>query len=103
MGMRIRGDPSGLEAVRCRTHVTAMLGRRGVERQRQGERCERCQGERRATKRAGLEGTLVHDFRRTAARDFRRAGVSEGEIMKQTAFRARPRFCNFQPQQILGP
>lgn len=36
----------------------------------------------RATKRANLPGRLVHDLRRTAARDFRRAGVSEGEIMR---------------------
>jgi integrase len=91
---------------------------------------------RRATKRAGLQGMLVHDLRRTAARDFRRAGVSEGEIMKlcgwrtrsmfdryniideadlaaavakrfgngkHDAFPARAEFCNFQPQQFLGP
>lgn len=36
----------------------------------------------RACRKAGLEGRLVHDLRRTAARDFRRQGVSEGEIMK---------------------
>ena len=37
---------------------------------------------RRACKRAGLVGRLVHDLRRSAARDFRRAGVSQGEIMR---------------------
>src|SRR3989441_2164016 len=37
---------------------------------------------KRACKKAGLEGRLVHDLRRTAARDFRRAEVSEGEIMQ---------------------
>jgi integrase len=31
---------------------------------------------------AGVSGTLVHDMRRTAARNLRRAGVSEGVIMK---------------------
>ena len=36
----------------------------------------------RACRKAGLEGRLVHDLRRSAARDFRRQGVSEGEIMK---------------------
>jgi len=35
-----------------------------------------------ACMKAGLEGRLVHDLRCTAARDFRRQGVSEGEIMK---------------------
>lgn len=37
---------------------------------------------RRATKRAGLAGKLVHDVRRSFARDMRRAGVSEGETLK---------------------
>jgi len=37
---------------------------------------------RRATRRAGLDGRLVHDLRRSAARDFRRVGVSEGEVMR---------------------
>src|SRR5205814_10083732 len=36
----------------------------------------------RASKRAGLAGRLIHDLRRTAARDFRRAGVDEGTIMR---------------------
>lgn len=36
---------------------------------------------KRATKRAGLVGRLIHDLRRTAARKMRRAGLSEGEIM----------------------
>lgn len=36
----------------------------------------------RATKRAGATGRLVHDLRRSAARDFRRAGVSESVVMR---------------------
>jgi integrase len=32
--------------------------------------------------RAGVPGLLVHDMRRTAARNFRRAGVAEGVIMR---------------------
>jgi integrase len=35
----------------------------------------------RATTRAGLVGRLIHDLRRTAARDMRRQGLSESDIM----------------------
>jgi len=48
-----------------------------------------------ATKRAGLHSMLVHDLRRTAARDFRRAGVSEGEIMKLCGWRTRSMFDRY--------
>lgn len=50
---------------------------------------------KRACKRAGLEGRLVHDLRRSAARDFRRAGVSEGEIMKLCGWRTRTMFDRY--------
>jgi len=52
---QIDGQPIGLGALRCAW--------------------------RRATRRAGLAGRLIHDLRRTAARNMRRAGLSEGEIM----------------------
>lgn len=48
-----------------------------------------------ACKRAGLEGMLVHDLRRTAARDFRRQGVSEGEIMKLCGWKTRAMFDRY--------
>lgn len=50
---------------------------------------------KRATKRAGLAGRLVHDLRRTAARDFRRAGVSEGEIMQLCGWESRSMFDRY--------
>ena len=50
---------------------------------------------KRATKRAGLVGRLVHDLRRTAARDFRRAGVSEGEVMKLCGWETRSMFDRY--------
>jgi hypothetical protein len=49
----------------------------------------------RACKQAGLEGRLVHDLRRTAARDFRRRGVSEGEIMTLCGWRTRAMFNRY--------
>ena len=49
----------------------------------------------RACKKAGLEGRLVHDLRRTAARDFRRQGVSEGEIMKLCGWKTRAMFDRY--------
>jgi integrase len=48
-----------------------------------------------ACKKAGLVGRLVHDLRRTAARDFRKAGVSEGEIMKLCGWKSRDMFDRY--------
>jgi integrase len=48
-----------------------------------------------ACTRAGLDGRLVHDLRRTAARDFRRHGVSEGEIMKLCGWKTRAMFDRY--------
>ncbi len=52
-------------------------------------------GWKRGTRRAGLEGRLVHDLRRTAARDLRRAGVAEGVIMKLCGWRTRSMFDRY--------
>jgi integrase len=49
----------------------------------------------RATKRAGCEGRLIHDLRRTAARDFRTAGVDEGTIMALCGWRTRAMFDRY--------
>ena len=43
----------------------------------------------------GFHGRLVHDLRRTAARDFRRRGVSEGEIMKLCGWKTRAMFDRY--------
>lgn len=48
-----------------------------------------------ACTKAGLTGRLVHDLRRTAARDFRKAGVSEGEIMKLCGWKTRAMFDRY--------
>lgn len=48
-----------------------------------------------ATKRAGVPDLLVHDLRRSAARDFRRAGVSEGEIMRLAGWETRSMFDRY--------
>lgn len=50
---------------------------------------------KRATRRAGVPGRLVHDLRRSAARDFRRAGVSEGEIMRLCGWETRSMFDRY--------
>lgn len=49
----------------------------------------------RACKAAGVPGRLFHDLRRTAARDFRRAGVSEGEIMRLCGWKTRDMFDRY--------
>jgi integrase len=49
----------------------------------------------RACKAAQVPGRLVHDLRRTAARDFRRAGVSEGEIMRLCGWKTRSMFDRY--------
>jgi integrase len=48
-----------------------------------------------ACDKAGVPGRLVHDLRRTAARDFRKAGVSEGEIMKLCGWKTRDMFDRY--------
>lgn len=48
-----------------------------------------------ACKRAGCPGQLMHDLRRTAARDFRRFGVSEGEIMALCGWKTRAMFDRY--------
>ena len=42
-----------------------------------------------------VEGRLAHDLRRTAARDFRRRGVAEGEIMKLCGWKTRAMFDRY--------
>jgi integrase len=48
-----------------------------------------------ACKKAGVEGRLVHDLRRTAARDFRRAGVAESQVMELCGWRTAAMFRRY--------
>jgi len=50
---------------------------------------------KRATRRAGLVGRLVHDLRRTAARDWRRAGLAESDIMALCGWETREMFKRY--------
>ena len=43
----------------------------------------------------GCMYSIVHDLRRSAARDFRRAGVSEGEVMKLCGWETRSMFDRY--------
>src|ERR1041384_6518561 len=49
----------------------------------------------RIAQRAGRAGRLVHDLCRSAARDIRRAGVSEGEIMRLCGWETRSMFDRY--------
>lgn len=49
----------------------------------------------RACTKAGVPDRLFHDLRRTAARDFRQAGVSEGEIMRLCGWKTRDMFDRY--------
>ncbi len=62
----------------------------------------RC-GWKRATKRAGLVGRLVHDLRRSAARESRRNGMSESDIMEVSGWETREtfkRYCIRDPKAL---
>ena len=49
----------------------------------------------KACRTGGVPGKLVHDLGRTAARDFRRAGVSEGEIQALCGWKTRDMFDRY--------
>ena len=48
-----------------------------------------------ACRKAGLVGKLLHDLRRSFARDMRRSGISEGVIMKLAGWRTRSMFDRY--------
>jgi integrase len=90
---RLLEDVVTARASRCRRGTGSAARRIGNFR---GVRLTAC-------KSAGVEGRLVHDLRRTAARDLRRAGVSEGEIMKLCGWKTRAmfdRYCMISEQDL---
>jgi len=50
---------------------------------------------KRATKRAGVPGRLIHDLRRTCARDMRRTGLAESDIMELCGWETREMFKRY--------
>jgi integrase len=75
--------------------IAASVGRmlcRKCEAQVSGEKCQRCGAGGRDLK---YEGLILHDARRTAARNFRRAGVAEGVIMRIGGWKTRSVFDRY--------
>lgn len=56
----------------------------------------------RARKAAGLPGRLIHDLRRTAARNLRRIGMSESDIMELCGWETRSMFQRYTIKDDAG-
>lgn len=75
--------------------VAAGMGRmicRNCETTVEGDKCQSCGVHGRDLKYSGF---IVHDTRRTAARNFRRAGVAEGVIMRIGGWKTRSVFDRY--------
>jgi integrase len=75
--------------------VAAGMGRmicRNCDAPVEGDKCKSCGAGGRELKYSGL---ILHDTRRTAARNFRRAGVAEGVIMRIGGWKTRSVFDRY--------
>ncbi len=54
----------------------------------------------KVTAAAGLAGLRIHDFRRSAARNLRRAGVSEGMVMQTGGWKTRAVFERYNIKNL---
>jgi integrase len=55
-----------------------------------------------ACRKAGLEGRIFHDLRRSAARNLRRLGLSESDIMEMCGWETRAMFQRYAIQDEAG-
>src|SRR6185369_7201945 len=86
-GKPIRDFRTTWENACVRAGVGRVVCSRCAEPGISGRKCERCDSE--VTRYSGL---IFHDLRRTAARNLRRAGISETVIMKIGGWRTRSVF-----------
>jgi integrase len=86
-GKNIRNFRAAWENACVRAGVGTVLCVRCSTPNVSGQRCPKCKA-----KHSKYSGLIFHDLRRTAARNFRRAGIAEGVIMKIGGWKTRSVF-----------